>query len=259
MKSQLRTFIIWTVSILLVLLIFMSGLYHVFMDSRVDIEKVSNGFPPAFAAAFGIVITQLFTYGGFFQFIYTYLAIVGAIMASSISISAFSREKRSKCVDFLLAKPVSRGSVFASKLLSGLTLLVVANILFIAASMIVYAMNGEDSAQLGRLAGASSSLFFMQLVFFSFGVLYAAFVRKVRSVSGIATAFGFAGFILAALRNLLDDEAIRFISPLMYFQPSSFLSTGSFETTYAVTAAIVTVLCICLSYWKYNRYDVPSL
>lgn len=259
MRSQLRTFLIWAISLVLVFLIFMSGLYHVFMDSKVDIEKAYSGFPPAFADAFGIVITQMFSYGGFFQFIYTYIAIIGAIMASSIALTAFSREKRSKCVDFLLTKPVLRGRIFLSKLLSGITMLIVANILFVGVSVLAYLGNEQASAQLGRLVGASCSLFFMQLVFLSIGILYATFARKVRSVSGIATALGFAGFILSAMYSMLHEEAVRYIAPLTYFEPFQVFSTGGFETKYAVTAAVVFLACICASYLKYCRYDVPAL
>lgn len=259
MKSQLKTFIIWSVSLVLVFLLFMSGLYHIFMDSKADIEKAYSGFPPAFAAAFGIVIARIFSYGGFFQFIYTYIAIIGAIMASSIALTAFSREKRAKCVDFLLTKPVLRGRIFFTKLLSCLTMLVIANILFVGVSLFAYLGNGQDAAQVGRLIGASCSLFLTQLVFLSFGILYAASARKVRSVSGIATAFGFAGFILSAMYSMLREEVIRFIAPLIYFEPISFFTTGGFEVKYAVTAFAVTAACLCLSYVKYVRYDVPAL
>lgn len=259
MKSQLRTFIIWTVSILLVFLIFMSGLFNVFMQSKDAVSKVYSGLPPSFAAAFGIVITQLFSYGGFFQFIYTYIALIGAIMASSISVAAFSREKRSKCVDFLLTKPVSRGRIFVSKLLANLSLVIVTNILFVIVSIIAYSGNGQDPSQMGRLIWASCSLFLTQLVFIAIGTLYATLARKVRSVSGIATALGFAGFILSALYSMMHEEAIRFIAPLGYFQPSTVFSTGGYEAKYAITAIIVIIACVCLSYVKFCKSDTPAV
>jgi ABC-2 type transport system permease protein len=70
---------------------------------------------------------------------------------------------------------------------------------------------------------------------------------------------GFGGFILTALRNLLDEEALRFVAPLTYFQPYPVFKDGGFETKYALTAAVVTVACLALSYWKYTRDDVPAL
>lgn len=258
-RSQIKSFVIWTLSILLVYTVFMTGMFNVFMESRETIEKAYSGLPPAFAAAFGIYIDRLFTYGGFYSFLYNYIALIGAIMAAAFSASAFSREKRSKCVDFLLTKPLGRGKIFMAKLLSSLTLLAVANILFVAAASVGYTASGQDPEGLGRLVWASCALFFTQLVFMAFGVLFAVYARKVRSVSGIATAFGFAGFILSALYSLLEEEAVHFIAPLKYFEPISVFTTGGFEVRYAVTAFAVTAVCLCLSYVKYIRYDVPAL
>lgn len=258
-KSQLKSYVIWTVSILLFFFIFMSGMYSVFMDSSDAVQKMLGGLPPGFAAAFGVVLEQLFTYGGFYSFIYTYIGLVGAIMASSIALAAFSREKRSKCLDFILTKPVSRAHIFVSKLLACLTLLLAVNILYLAVAATAYLSAGQDTAQLGTLIWAACGLFFMQLVFMSFGITFAVFARKVRSISGLATAFGFAGFILSALHGLLEEEAIRFIAPLKYFEPISVFSSGGYELKYAVTAAIVVIVCVGLSYIRFRRSDMPAI
>lgn len=259
MKSQLKSYITWTVSILLFFFIFMSGMYSVFMDSNDAVQKMLAGLPAGFAAAFGVVLEQLFTYGGFYSFIYTYIGLVGAIMASSIALAAFSREKRSKCTDFLLTKPVSRAAVFISKLLSCLTLLLAVNILYVALAAIAYLSAGQDQAQLGRFIWAACGLFFMQLVFMSFGIIFAVFARKVRSISGLATAFGFAGFILSALHGLLEEDSIRFIAPLKYFEPMSVFSSGGYELKYAVTAAVVVIVCVGMSYIRFRHSDTPAI
>ena len=99
----------------------------------------------------------------------------------------------------------------------------------------------------------------MQLVFLSMGILYAAFAKKVRSISGNATAFGFAGFILMALYSLLKDEAIRYVSPLTYFNPGIVFLTGRFEAKYVITAAAVSAACIALAYIKYCRSDTQTI
>ncbi len=237
----------------------MSSMFNIFMQSQDAVIKAYSGLPPAFSAAFGIVISQLFTYSGFYQFLNTYIAIIGAIMASSISIAAFSREKRSKCIDFLLAKPVSRGRIFTAKLFSSLSLLLVTNILFIIISVIVYNKNAQDPAQTGRLIWASCSLFLTQLVFMSIGTLYAVFAKKIRSVSGVATAFGFAGFIISALVSMLQEDVIRFIAPLDYFKPMSVFATGGYEAEYAITAALVILVSFVLSYWKFCKTDTPAV
>ncbi len=258
-RCQIKNFIVWTVSLLLIFILFNTGMYKVFIDSRAAFEQMAESLPPAFAAAFGFVITELFTFSGFYTFVYTYIAVIGAIMAVTISLAVFSREKNSKCVDFLLTKPLSRARIFAAKLLVCLMLIAAMNILYIAAASAVYSGAGQEPSGLGRFILAACALFFTQIVFMCFGILFAVFARKVRSVSGVATAIGFAGFILSALHSLLEKEAIRFVSPLKYFDPRSVFAGGGFETEYVVTAIVIIAAGVWLSYYRYVRSDVAAV
>lgn len=258
-KTQLKNFVVWAVSLVALFAVFVTTFYGAFMESRSAVEKALQNLPPAFAAVFGVSVDTMFTFGGFFQFIYTYVGLVGAIMAVSFALSSFAREKRSKCVDFLLAKPVKRSRVFAAKLLSCLLYIVATNILFVAAAAIAYTANGEDPAGMEKLVLASLSLFFMQLVLLSIGILYATLARKVRSVSGTATAFGFAGFILMALHSFVNEDVLLYISPLTYFSPADVFSTGGFEPNYVVTAAVVSVLCAVVAYITYCKSDTKAI
>jgi ABC-2 type transport system permease protein len=258
-KALFKSFLIWAVSLLAIFLLFVVAFYGPFMESKEAVQKALTSLPPAFALIFGVSINSIFTFGGFFQFIYTYLGLIGAIMAASLSVSAFSREKRSKCIDFLFVKPVMRSRIFVYKLISCLMLIVITNLLFVASSVIAYSVNGQNPSGMGRLVLASLSLLFMQLTFLSMGILYATFARKVRSVSGVATAFGFAGFILMALYSLIKEDVIRYISPLTYFNPGTVFLTGSFEAKYVVTGAVLSIACVVLAYVKYVKSDTQTI
>lgn len=258
LKKQLKSFIVWTSVILVVLFVYMGSVYPVFAESVDDVKKMIEGFPKEFSAAFGIDIVTMFTYRGFFGFTFVYLALVGAIMAVAIAISTFAREKRSKCSDFILTKPVRREKIFLSKLLSNVTLLAITNILFVALSMIMYAANSDgENSSLFFLA--SCSLFFVQLVFFSIGVLIAVLLKKVRSVAGIATAVGFSAFIISALSNIIEEKALDYISPLKYFEPAKLFENGNYETGYIVMAIIVFVVCIGISFIKFCKSDAHAV
>ncbi len=258
-KAQLKSFVTWAASLLGLFLLMVAVFYGAFMESKDAVLKALESLPPVFALIFGVSVSTIFTFGGFFQFVYTYLGLIGAIMAASLALSSFSREKRSKCVDFLLVKPVTRSRIFLCKLLSCLLLIVLTNLLFIASSVIAYTANGQSASGMGRLILASLSLFFMQVTFLSMGILYATYARKVRSVSGIATAIGFAGFILMALHSLIKEEVIRYVSPLTYFNPGTVFLTGGYETKFAVAAIILCVACVALSYAKYVKSDTQAI
>ncbi len=256
LKSHSKTFLIWTACILFVLLVFMVGIYPVFNDAIDDVMRVINGFPPQFAAAFGFDLEGMFGFGGFYAFGFMYISLFGAIMAASLGLSAFAREKRSKCVDFLLTKPVSRETIFTAKLLGGLTVLAATNAIYIIAATLVGTANGVSG---GDMFAAALSLLLTQLVFYAAAIVYATLSKRVRSVSGAATAFGFAGFILSALVNILEEEAVRFIAPLKYFDPTAVFSGGGYEWPYALTGAAVIVICASVAWARFRDSDVHAV
>ena len=258
-KAQVRSVAVWTMSLVALLVVFAGGFYPAFLESRDAVQEALASLPPAFAAVFGVQMDAIFSYGGFFQFLYTYLGVVGAIMAAGVGLAAFAREKRSSCVDFLFVKPVSRGWLFARKGLACLALLAAANVVFVAASIATYLLNGQDKAGLGTLVLASLSLFLLQVVFLAVGVVVAVFARKIRSVSGMATALGFGGFALLALHSMLQEETLRFVSPLNYFNPGTVFETGGYEAKYAVAAAVVVAVCVAAAWVRYCRSDTPAL
>lgn len=259
LKTQLKSFLIWVLSLLLVLFAFMSGIYPIFHDSLDTVQQMLRNFPPQFAAAFGLHVGDLFSYQGFFTIVGNYVTLIGAIMATALAVGIFAREKRSKCADFLLSKPRGRGSIFLAKLLAVFTMLAAANIVYVAAALALYRGAGQDAALTGQFMLAAGALFFTQLVFLGLGVFFATFAKKVRSVSGIATAFGFGGFILSALASLLQEEGLRFIAPLKYFDPSAVFARGGFEAKYVLTAVAVIVVCIGASYIKFCKSDAHAV
>ena len=259
LKALRSSFIIWTFSILLVFFALMTGIYPAFLASANDVAKVFSNYPPEFMIAFGFDAASVFSFGGFFTFTYTYLALTGAIMASSLALSTFSREKRSKCVDFLLTKPIKRGSIFFYKFASGFLFLTAMNLLFLGIASLVFRGGRQEADIYSRFLLAAVGLFLTQLVFYALGLTFAVFAKKIRSVSGIATAFGFSAFIISALQGILKEEALRYISPLKYFNPESVFQTGSYETKYALTGAVVFLLCLIISYVKFCRSDAHAV
>ncbi|MPM41444.1 hypothetical protein SDC9_88099 [bioreactor metagenome] len=216
-------------------------------------------FPPAFAAAFGLQMDNLFSFGGFYSFGYLYYSLFGAIMAAGIGLDLFSREKREKCMDFLLTKPRARSRLFREKLLAALALLVGSNLLFIAESLALYRAYAPNPDQMGRALLASSALLFTELVILAIAVFIAVFARRVRSVSGLATAIGIGGFLLSALHSLLEEEKLRYITVYQYFDVSKAFFEGKFDAPYATTAVILTLAFLAAAYAKYTRSDIPAL
>jgi ABC-2 type transport system permease protein len=250
---------VWTLVILALLIGLIVGAMPAFIDSRADVEAMLGSFPPAFAAAFGLQLDNLFSFGGFFSFGFLYYSLFGAIMVSVIGLDLFSREKREKCMDFLLTKPRTRSRLFFEKLLAAMTLILLSNALFICAALSLYRAYALSPLLLGNALLASSSLLLTELVLFSVAMFTAVFAKKIRSVSGTATAIGFAGFLLSALHSLLEEEKLRYITPFKYFEAGKAFFDGAFEAKYAITGAAVTLVLMLAAYIRYTRADIPAL
>jgi len=250
---------IWTLLILGLLGGLVIGALPMFLESRAGVEAMLANFPPAFAAPFGMQLDNLFSFGGFYSFGFLYFSLLGAIMAAGIGLDLFSREKREKCMDFLLTKPRGRGRLFGEKLLAALSLLLASNALFVAESLALYRAYAPAPLEPGHALIAASSLFFTQVVLLAVAIFVAVFARKIRSVSGVATAIGFAGFLLSALNSLLEEEKFRYVTPFKYFDVEKAFQTGSFDVPYALTGAVVAIFLVCAAYLRYTKRDIPAL
>lgn len=236
----------------------MLAVYPVYVGAEEQVKAALSGFPPEFAAAFGLAVENIFSYGGFYAFGNLYLTLVGAIFAATLGLSVFAREKRSQCIDFLLTKPLGRGKTFNAKLLACLSGLIVMNAVFVAVSFAVHAWSGDTQVSSDRIALVSLGMAGTQVVFLALGVFFALFLRRVRSVSGIASMLGMAGFVLMALVNLTEEDALRFVSPLQYFDPTPVFSTGSYDVAYVATAAALTVVLLVVSFVHFCKSDIAS-
>lgn len=258
-KSLLKSLITWTTVMIIIMSIYMLGIYKVFINSVDDLVAMTEGFPEEFMKAFGFDMLSMFNYGGFYNFTYVYIALIGGIMAVLISLTVFAREKRVKCMDFLLTKPISRKKIFGIKALACISIIILSDLFYIIGFIIVYFINEQSKDSAARFILASAGIFFTQILFMAMGIFWAAYAKKIRSISGTATSFGFFAFILTALANIVDEKAMYLIAPLKYFEPIAVIENGHFELKYVIMAMAILLFCISASYLKYCRSDVRAV
>lgn len=258
LKAQLRSFIIWTLSIVILCAAFMGSVLPLYMDGKATLQPMLDSFPPSFTKIFGIDVQNIFGFEGFYTFVFLYLGMAAAIMAVSFTVSIFYREKRTKSFDFLLSKPRTRSSLFFSKLAASLTLIVGANVFYVLTLVLMTAYRLPDQPRDSNFYWAALSLFFTQILFMSFGVAYAIFAKRIRSVAGTATSFGIVGFVLVSASNLIGITHSELFSPLSYFSPAHVFENGFYDPLLFGMATALTVFFILLGYFKFTRGDAQA-
>ena len=255
MKKQLANTLIWSGVISLVLLLLIYGFYPIFLDSCEIMEQYMAGFPPEMLVVFGFNADDMFSFQSFSGMVYLYESVLGAIMIASCAVAVFGREKKDKCRDFLMTKPVVRGRIFVQKLLCCLTLILTVAVPYMVLYRVGY-MRYSDGSSGTRVFLSALCLPLTMLVFMSFGIFAAVFMRRVRSESGAGVSIGLFAFLLAALHSLTEKDALKFISPLYYFSPETVIKQGGYSTATALTACAVIAAFIAAAYIKFTREDI---
>ena len=259
LKRLSKSLAVWAISIAGILLLLMKGFYPAMMESKAEVAAIFANFPPEFMAVFGLDIDKMFSYEGFYLFSFTYIGLAAAIMSISVALQSFAREKRGKCTDFILTKPVNRRAVFAAKYLACVTVLLLFNFFYAVIIVPDFISKTANFQMSGHFVLLILSPLLTQLVFLSVGIVYAVFSKRVRSISGAATAFGFTAFLMSAMAELLEKKALNLIAPLKYFEPTFAADSGTFDPKLLAAAAIVFAGCMAASFIKYCRQDISAI
>ncbi len=258
LRSLFRPFFTWTVSLIGTMMLFVWGIFPLFMESKNELEAVMQNFPPQFAQMFGIM-GDLFSFEGFYRFSYLYISVMGAIFALQMAVSAFYREKRTGSLEFLLTKPVSRSEIFFAKLGAVTTWVVLSSLLY-GLAFIWMARLRQVGQPIDRpLLLAGFAILGLELVFVGIGTFLAVYMRKIRSVAGVATIGGMVAFIVSSLYNLLELPELRWISALQYFDVGYAFRHGVYEWEYVGAAVGLTAVTLGLAYVKYVRQDAKQV
>lgn len=257
LKSMIRSTIIWGVSIVVVSALTML-IFPTYEAGAKDVTKILEAYPPELRAALNIDPKTLFSLNGFLGFIGTYIMLTSSIMGLYFGLSIFGREKRLKTSDFLVAKPVSRFSIFSQKLGAGLILLGIIDAAYYATLFFAYKTVNPSNSPLGSYMLIASTIVIVQLMMFCVGAFVANVLPKVKVPGSVATSIAFMLFIISMLYGIFQDEWMRYISPYKYFDTAYIIKHGALESGWLALSIGVSVVLLGASAIIYTKNDLHS-
>ena len=258
LKAYRKSTMIWTVSLVLIIALFMS-FYPAFAKDADNFKKIMEGYPEAIRNAIGFNLGNFFTILGFYCFPLSFITLCGAIQGMNLGTSIVSKEVREKTADFLLTKPVTRTTVLTSKLLAALVSIVITNIIYLIVTIYMTFQVKTDDFSLKILILLSLTIFFIQLIFLAIGVLISVIVPKIKSVLSVSLTTVFVFYFLGMFSNTTGEEAKRYISPFKYFDTAYVIKHTSYEGSFLLVSAIIILLAIAASYFVYAKKDIHSV
>lgn len=258
LKTYRKSTIIWTVALIGIASMYLF-VYPAFAKDITGLTKLLEGYPEMVKKALGFTVNTFATLTGFYSLVITFVTLCGSIQSMNLGLSILSRETADKTADFLLTKPVSRVTIVTAKLLAALFLIVITNLIYLAATIMISSAVSTSEFSLKIFILISLILFFVQIMFMALGVLVSVLAKKIKSVISISLSTVFAFFIMYMFGSVLGEETIRYLTPFKYYDPNFVVQHAGYELRFAVIEVLFVIAAIATSYVVYSRKDIHAV
>jgi len=257
-KANFKSLLIWCGAQFFVILAGMMK-YSGFSNSKVDINSMMDQFPKGLKAVFGIGTVDLSQISGFYSLFFMFFVLIAAIHASMLGAVIISKEERDHSADFLFAKPVRRSRVITAKLAAALVNLLVLNLVTFTSSLYFIAKYNHGNPIADKIFILMIALLILQILFLCIGSALGAAMKTTKVAVSVTTGILLGTYFLSIGIDM--DERLDFlkiISPFKYFDASSLLFGGSYSVTSLLLCALLTSICLYVTYVKFDSRDLTT-
>ncbi len=254
-RANIKSLLIWSVSISFIIVMMMSEFSAYYNNP--DMIEILNAIPEVFLKAFSMNSANLTTVSGFVSMASFYFYIMLSVHAALLGSSILSKEERDKTAEFFITLPISRGKAIINKLISAVILCVTLNAVT-GSAILLTTMQYEKSDEFSTFFTLMLiSLFIMQLIFLSLGMLLASVMRRYRKSGTYSMAVLFGTYIISIFVSLSDKvEFLKYVTPFKYFETSAILRDGKLESIYLMISFGIIVFSLVGTFIKYQRRDL---
>ena len=245
----------WSVGVAVFMFINMI-FYPSFKNEADELQKSFENLPDAALSLLG-GSTDFFSPVGYVnsQIYFIMLPMLLGILAIALGSRMLAAEEQDKTIEGLLARPVSRTQLLSAKALAATTILLL--VTFVSWLVIIISARMVSlEVSVWALTQATMVCFLLVMSFGAVAYLFTATGRAKGASIGIATAYGFGGYIIASLAGTVDWLSTPAkVFPFYYYQSEAILR-GTYNWNNLWYFLIVILVCGGLSWLAFRRRDL---
>lgn len=257
LKVNLRGFLIWTGTMLVILLLIYMVYPSIVSDGKGNkVNEMLEAFPPDLLKAFNMDLVGLDTAYGWlksegFTFLYLLIGIYACLLGSNILL----KEESEKTIEYLASLPITRRKVAADKILVAM----IYNISMIAALGVfnMIALNITENPDNKQLFLLSLTPIFPAIVLFALGFFIATFTHKTKKMLGISIGMVFAMYILGVISEMGESvKGLKYLSAFTLADSRSVITNTELKPVYPIVSLILFAALIILSLVRYQKKEL---
>ncbi|WP_066389773.1 ABC transporter permease subunit [Neobacillus mesonae] len=258
LKAYRKSTFIWTLSLVAVLVLFMSMFPSLSKDAA-EFKKLLEGYPESVRKAFGISLESITSLLGFYSYVFAYIVLCGSIQAMNLGLSILSKESREKTADFLLTKPVTRQQVVTAKLSAAVTSLAATNLFYLAAAVITAQAVSDVSFDKQIFVLISLTAFLVECMFLALGLLVSAALSNIKSVLPLSLSMVFGFYFLNMFGSVIGEKAFRYFTPFNYYDTAYIIKHSAYEARFIIIEIVLVAAGVLASYIIYAKKDIHAV
>ncbi len=258
LKTKLPSVLIWSASLAILILVFLS-MFQGFAADAAMVTELMNSFPKELLIAFGMTDMDFSTILGFFGLIFVFCQICLAIQAANYGVGLVSVEETEWTADFLLSKPIRRTKIMTSKFLAAITGLAITQaVVWVSSFQFTNLFRGDQVIHVKPLVLLLLSMIAFQLFFLTVGVLISLLVKRIRNILPISMGLVFGLYILNAFGGMIGEKSLEVISPFQHFAPNYIIKHVDWDWPLVSISIVAIIISIIGSYLLYSRRNIQS-
>lgn len=255
LKCNRKSLLIWVLALAVLNFWMITMIPSITADGQA-MEEMLEMYPESMVKMFNLDKLNMADPIGFYGIeIYFIIVLFGGIYAAILGSGILAKEEDDKTIEFLLAKPVTRGGIIIEKLLAWITNLVLFNLILSAVSWVGFEIFVDDYSRSTFLLLLVAPLL-IHLVFGAMGFATALlFTRRKAALSAsIGLVLGFYFLNIAA--QLSEGQFLGWFTPFRYVDAADIVGNGKIEPLYILVLLGVTVLLSGFTWWRYQHRDI---
>jgi len=256
LKCNIKGLLIWAIALAL-MNFWIITLFPSMAADGAKLEEMMELYPESMIRMFNMGTLSLSDPLGFYGVeVFFMVVLFGGIYAAILGSGILAKEEDEKTIEFLLAKPVSRGSVILEKTFAWIIYLVLFNLLLGIVSLIGFELFVKDYS-LPTLFWFLIAPLFVHLTFAALGFMSALFFTRRKSALAVSIGLVLVFYFLHTVALLSDKlQFLGWLSPFKYMEAAAIYTDGFINPLHILVLLTITAAAVGITWHLYRRRDI---
>jgi ABC-2 type transport system permease protein len=257
-RRNLPGLVIWSVVISL-LVFFTMSIFRTFVENQKQFMGMLTIIPQLAMKMRGVSnLVDFFSVLGFYTANnLVYMMLAGSIYAIVLGSTIILKEEYNKTAEFLLSKPVTRGEIFATKVMVTYLNIFILNLIVAVVGFISLEVYKNTGYRFGAFLTITIYTFLLNLLFASLGVFLSMLPKRARSLTSLSIGIVLVFYFIFTISRITES-----VGKFGYFSPFKFVDNDVMRAGYAPEPwrlayfIGISLVLIVVSIFIYRKKDI---